>query len=112
MAELKSTPDSGVAFRIVKVIKLMTDYECHPLWHVGPDEFGDIDPATLPVSDERRLELAHWDKDYDQTLDMDDPPSSGFESEALEAEFKAQGHRLAERLRDELGTDFIVIEHI
>lgn len=96
---------------MVNVIKLMTDYECHPLWHIGPDEFGDIGPATLPVSDEMKADLAQWAEAYDQTLDRDDPPNSGFESEVLEAEFKAQGHRLAERLREELGADFIVIEH-
>jgi len=95
----------------MKMIKLMTDYECHPLWHIGPDEVGDIDPATLPVSNELKADLAQWAEAYDQTLDRDDPPNSGFESEALEAEFIAQGRRLAERLREELGADFIVIEH-
>lgn len=45
---------------------------------------------------------------YDETLDADYPPNSGFKSEALEHEFKREGERLAECLRRELGPDFSI----
>lgn len=31
-------------------IKLMADYQCHPLWNMSPDEYGDIAPCELPIS--------------------------------------------------------------
>lgn len=96
----------------MKTIKLMADYECHPLWHVSADEFGDIDPETLPLSAELKSRLAAWARLYDATLDMDAPQDSGFKSEALEDAFKAEGLRLAEQLRAELGADFVVTTQI
>lgn len=42
---------------------------------------------------------------YDETLDSDYPPNSGFKSEELEREFKQEVVLLAECLRDELGPD-------
>lgn len=96
----------------MKTIKLMADYECHPLWHVSPDEFGDIDPESLPMSTELQAGLKAWAQDYDATLNMDAPQDSGFESEEQERRFKAQGHRLADQLRAELGSDFVVTTQI
>ncbi|MFK3974357.1 hypothetical protein ACI2KS_26905 [Pseudomonas sp. NPDC087358] len=96
----------------MKTIKLMADYQCHPLWHDSMDEFGDIDPQDLPLSSELRARLAQWARDYDQTLNLDAPQDSGFKSEALEAEFTAEGHRLASCLREELGAGYVITEFI
>ena len=46
---------------------------------------------------------------YDETLDSESPQDSGFKGEALEAEFQAEGHRLAVWLGTELGPDFVVV---
>jgi len=92
------------------VIRLMADYQCHPLWDLTIDQYGDIDPAGLPLSEALRLRLAEWARLYDETLNMDSPQDSGFKSEALETEFKTEGHRLAEYLRKELGPNFTVDE--
>lgn len=96
----------------VKTIKLMADYHCHPLWHVSGDMVGDIDPSDLPISSGLQAELSEWAQAYDMTLNMDAPEKSGFSSEALEVVFKAEGHRLAERLRRELGREYTLIEII
>lgn len=96
----------------MKTIKLMADYECHPLWHVSPDEFGDIDPEELPVSPSLKSGLREWARLYDATLNMDAPQDCGFDSEALEAAFRAEGYRLAEQLRIELGPDYVVTTQI
>lgn len=93
----------------MKNIKLMADYQCHPLWDMSPDEYGDIAPCELPISDELQLRLSKWAAVYDETLDADYPPNSGFKSEELEREFKREGERLAESLRRELGPDFSIL---
>ncbi len=60
-------------------IKLMADYGCYPLWWA--DKYaGDIDPATLSLSQETISRLEKWADVYDAKLNWDDPASSGFRS--------------------------------
>lgn len=92
----------------MKKIKLMADYGCFPLWHASGEEVGDIDPNDLPLSQELRQGLADWACAFDQTLNQDYPPDSGFKNDADEVEFKQQATRLAEQLREELGPEFEV----
>ncbi|MFJ4346684.1 hypothetical protein [Pseudomonas sp. NPDC089401] len=92
----------------MKNIKLMADYQCYPLWHMSPDEYGDIDPCELPISEALQVRLLRWAALYNETLDVDYPPNSKFKSEELEREFKQEGERLAESLRNELGPDFSI----
>lgn len=92
----------------MKSIKLMADYQCHPLWNMSPGEYRDIAPSELPISKELQVRLSKWAAMYDGTLDADYPPNSGFKSEELEREFKLEGERLAEILRDELGPDYSI----
>lgn len=94
----------------MRTIRLMADYQCFPLWEASPGQVGNIDPKSLPISDELRIKLMNWARDYDETLNMDDPVSSGFRSDKEEAEFIEAGLELADRLRSELGSDFVV-EH-
>lgn len=89
-------------------IKLMADYQCHPLWNMSPGEYGDIDPCELPISKGLQLRLSKWAATFDETLNADYPPNSGFKTEELEREFKREGKRLAESLRNELGPDFSI----
>ena len=85
-------------------IRLMADYFCHPLWHDGGVEVGDIDPASLPISDALKNDLGAWARAFDAILDMDDPANKGgFESPQARDDFAARGASLAQRLRDELG---------
>lgn len=96
-------------------IKLMADYHCWALWEAGEKEVGNIDPATLPLSEATRRALAAWVESYDRTLNWDDPGGShGQTPEFLEA-FRCEGGRLLLRLREELGPDFEVVgdpEHV
>ena len=41
-------------------IKLMPDYCCHPLWGIDADNIGNINPATLPLSQETIKRLEKW----------------------------------------------------
>lgn len=92
----------------MKTIKLMADYQCYPLWHVSPNEFGDIDPRSLPISALLSKELLDWATTYDNTLNWEDPWCSGFENDEAVESFKSQGMKLAEQLRQELGSQFAV----
>lgn len=89
-------------------IKVMADYQCHPLWELSPGECGDIDPNTLPISEELKQKLTDWAALFDETLDISDPANSGFKSGEVESDFKAQGIKLAEQLQKELGPGFLV----
>jgi len=95
----------------MKTIKLMADYECHALWHVDPHEYGDINPHDLAISKILADDLDLWAYEFDATLNMDDPASSGFKTEEDERAFKKRGALLADRLRAELGTEFSIEYH-
>lgn len=91
-----------------KHIKLMADYDCYPLWSMAPDHVGNINPETLPLSPEIKLRLQQWAKAYDETLNRDDPASSGFKSEDDAVAFEEEGMRLWQRLCQELGPEYEV----
>lgn len=96
----------------MKAIKLMADYQCHPLWDMTTGQYGDIDPADLPLSEELKRRLNEWARRYDETLNMESPQDSGFKNDSLETEFNVEGHRLAECLRNELGPTYAITEII
>ena len=92
----------------MRIIKLMPDYQCHPLWEASPGAMGNIDPDTLPISRDLVAHLAEWAKTYDSTLNVDDPVQSGFKSDGERLDFIGAGNRLAEALQAELGVDYLV----
>ena len=78
----------------------MADYESWSLWDI--DDPDNIDPETLPLSDDLKKGLADWEAAYDATLNRSDPASSGFESEAAARKFSETGWALFDQLREEL----------
>lgn len=90
-------------------LRLMADYDCHPLWGTAADEIGDVDPASLPISAGLVADLASWAARFDATLSRDDPARSGFASAEAATAFRAEGERLAARLRDELGAGWEIV---
>ena len=96
----------------MKTIKIMADYHCFPLWEASDDEIGNIDPSSLPLSQQLRDDLITWAQLYDQTLNLEDPMNSGFASSRAEDDFKAAGRDLAKRMRTELGGAYRVVEKI
>lgn len=93
----------------MRIIKLMPDYFCFPLWEASPGMVGNIDPKTLPISIELREQLMRWAGLYDQGLDMDDPKNSVAMTEAELEAFELEGRKLGKDLQDELGPDFLVV---
>ncbi len=82
-------------------IKVMTDYDCPPLWN--GDSVGPIEPRSLDLPESLILGLEAWHKWYDETLVRDDPATSGFSSDGELALFVATGELLATRLANVLG---------
>lgn len=92
----------------MKTIKLMPDYHCYPLWDMTPYKYCDLDPQKLPISRPLQIQLMDWAKVYDETLNIEYPVDSGFSSVDTKNAFEAEGARLANRLRDELGPELTV----
>ncbi|MBC6476809.1 MAG: hypothetical protein GDA56_02430 [Hormoscilla sp. GM7CHS1pb] len=92
-----------------KTIRLMTDYGCYPLWVEEPDEMGDIDPATLPISQEIIKRLDEWRKAYEEILNLSDPAASGFPSIQAREAFNREGVTLWLQLRNSLWPDYEVV---
>ncbi|HYV50050.1 MAG TPA: hypothetical protein VFA20_34580 [Myxococcaceae bacterium] len=84
-------------------LRLMPDYDCHPLWETLPDGVRNVAPEELSLSPGLRQELRAWAARYDATLNRDDPSASGFKSAEDERDFEETGVRLWERLRQEMG---------
>jgi hypothetical protein len=96
----------------MRTLKLMADYQCFPLWEVSPGGGRNIDPNILSISDLLRHELMDWAEEYDRTLNFEDPAISGFPNADAVSAFKAEGVRLADKLREELGSSFHVMVNI
>lgn len=86
-------------------IKLMADYQCHPIWDMSPGKYRDVDPDELPISEGLKARLKAWAAKYDETLDIDSPADSGFATAELEEEFKEEGRALVSLLKSELGAE-------
>lgn len=87
-----------------KKIKLMPDYQCWSIWNLDIVEGEDynIDPNTLPISNDLKVKLSEWEGLYDATLDKNDPINSGFKTEFERKNFNDIGISLFDRLRSEL----------
>ena len=93
---------------MVKKIRLMTDYQCWPLWEFKGGR--NINPADLPLSAELIERLLHWAKAFDATMNLDDPlnESCSFSAQEL-VEFEQEGISLWQRLQEELTPDYKVL---
>lgn len=91
-----------------KIIKLMPDYHCFPLWEPDSKEYN-IDPDDLPFPADLKAALRAWADAYDKTLNQEYPPDSGFASPAEEEAFEAEGRRLWSELKAQLGHEYKVV---
>jgi hypothetical protein len=91
---------------VVRKLKLMPDYECFALWDI--DSVENINPASLPISDDLKARVGRWEDIYDGTLNQDDPTASGFQSADEENTFDSEGRLIWKELKDELGESYDV----
>lgn len=82
-----------------KRLKLMADYDCWPLWDL--DSPGNVDPATLNLSEQLQSDLTAWSATYNNILNRDSGKAS-FSSEEHELTFNQKGYNLLAALKREL----------
>lgn len=83
-----------------KRLSIRTDYGAWPIWDV--DDFGYIDPATLPLSKETVDRLNIWQHTFDATLNQTYPPDSDFPSKEAEKAWIQEGINLWQQVQKEL----------
>ena len=85
-----------------RIIKLMAEYESWPVWDMTGDQYFNIAPESLPISEGLVAAITAWAETYEATLDRDDPMESGFDSVADEKAFDEEGRKLWRSLRSEM----------
>ena len=93
-------------------VRLMPEYECHPLWVYINNELNNISPASLLISEKLINDLDEWSDEYHLTYNKYNPVESGFLSTIVEKNFFDRGCILKNRLQLELGSKFEVILQI
>jgi hypothetical protein len=93
----------------MKIIKLMADYGCYPLWDASPGVIGNINPDDLPISDDLKQSLMSWAHEFDAIINWSDPASSAFPSTTAEQAFINKREELAEKLRTQLGSGYTIV---
>lgn len=91
-----------------KLMKLMADYQCFPLWEALDDGTHNVNPDDLPLTADLKSALRNWSASYDRTLNQEYPPDSGFASPAEEEAFEAEGRRLWKELQAQLDPEYKV----
>lgn len=65
----------------MKELKLMTEYQCSPLWlKVKDGSFENISIDSLGLNENLKNEILEWDEKFQSTLNLEDPLNSGFKS--------------------------------
>ncbi|OBQ46484.1 hypothetical protein [Halodesulfovibrio spirochaetisodalis] len=92
------------------ILQLSAQYMDPPLSIVNREDgcFKYIEINELKVSDELRRDIDDWDEEFQDTL-APYPPDSCFPSKAAEQEHGARGRILKQRLQEELGNEYLVI---
>lgn len=93
-----------------KLIKLMIDYGCYPLWEYDENRLiGSLNPGSLRISQELVNEINDCGDRFENTLCMDDPRKTVFKTDEESQKFKMLGETIAKKLKEELGEEYQVI---
>jgi hypothetical protein len=92
-----------------KLIKLMPEYGCLPLWeYLDGDLVDNSSGESLTLTSELREALKRWATAYEVTLNPEYPPDSGFANPAEEEAFESEGRRLWQQLQMQLAPEYRV----
>jgi hypothetical protein len=89
-----------------KMLKIMPEYQCFPLWLKGDGIFENISPDDLPISNALKIRLTNWQNKFDSTLNHDYPPESGFKSLVEEDLFEEEGRKIWTQILEELHSEY------
>lgn len=59
-------------------LRLMADYECHPLWESQEEGLHHVDPFELAIPEQLAEALTEWAGQYTASLNQSDPTRPGF----------------------------------
>jgi hypothetical protein len=90
----------------MRTLKLMTDFDCFPLWENLKEGLDNIDPNSLAISEDLKESLSRWAATYNATLNQDYPPDSGFLTEEEAENFEQEGKRMFGELKQQLMNTF------
>jgi hypothetical protein len=85
---------------LTRRVKVMADYDCHPLWTLDEGRYGDFAPESLDLSPELTRDLIAWAEAYTSSLNREDPANSRWTEEQHKTHERA-GRPLAVRLARE-----------
>lgn len=88
-----------------KRLKLMAEVQCWAIWRI--DEPDNIDPYSLPISEQLADEINQWSDRFDAIYKLDQPNfhiDISFPSKQAEDKFYDDGWRLLDRLKEEMPT--------
>ncbi|MDZ4738468.1 MAG: hypothetical protein SGJ03_01005 [Alphaproteobacteria bacterium] len=78
-------------------LRLQPGWQHWPLWDADSGENVSHNHLDLPIELAGRIET--WDDSWQETYNGDDPPASGFQTQALRLAYEAQGKRIAAELQ-------------
>jgi len=95
----------------MRLIKIMPEYGTNPLWlkEEIDSPFSNISGEELKLSVSLIEKIKNWDFVFQNTLNEDYPPDSGFVSKEAEAVFEHEGIRIWELVKLELPSDADVV---
>ncbi len=92
-------------------VKVMAEYECHPLWALDHDTDGDFSPEKLGLSEALTRDLIAWGEAFSNSLNPDDPANSEW-TEGQYVAHAAQARPLGARLaRERPDLAVYIVEH-
>lgn len=83
------------------LLRLGADYKCWPLWE-AQDLPNNVDPFTLPITENLASALVNWADEYTATLNRSDPLRSGFPDLPSAEAWLQKGADLAVQFRQEV----------
>lgn len=92
--------EQPVGLSEAKSVKVMADYDCHPLWLADNGFARNVSASELGLSPELTRDLNAWAHAFDSALNRDDPSTSLWSDEEHGAHMRL-GRPLAERLARE-----------
>jgi hypothetical protein len=79
----------------MKYLKINSEYQCSPLW-VSSDGvvYENLDINASPFDESLRMKISDWAKTFENTLNQDYPPDSGFGTLVEEKQFEQNGFNI------------------
>ena len=92
----------------MKNTRMSREYLASPIFLSDVDCMGHVDIADMAISRGLARDISSWDHEYQSTFNDEYPPDSGFDSLGESNRHSNEGRCLAERLQQELGSEYVV----